>query len=360
MEKNIALNDLTKKMLLAFGADKANTVFSPFSILMLLGLAADGTDGKTAEEILSLISDGAPKEVVLTDLAALQDELTYSKAFKSANALAVKEELRDTIRPEYEAPFMVRFQGEVFGSSDLAGDVNSWVNEKTDGMIPMILDDSTAKALLACLMNAVCFKADWLNTYFDEDVADKTFHNLSGSEATVPFLNSNEYSFIQDDTFVGFTKEYEDSEYSFMALLPKEEGAEAFTKAVQSADFTDLLKKRTYSQLIVSFPEFTIDFSRFLKDDLNGLGVNAAFDLALADFSPMSEIPLVFSEIIHKAHIEVDRKGTRAAAVTAAFVMGAAAPAETPRLINLDRPFLFAIVHEETGLPIFCGTVTEL
>ena len=64
--------------------------------------------------------------------------------------------------------------------------------------------------------------------------------------------------------------------------------------------------------------------------------------------------------IIHKAHIEVDRKGTKAAAVTATVMPAGCAPDLDIPSVRLDRPFVYAIMHNETGLPIIAGIVNKL
>ena len=50
----------------------------------------------------------------------------------------------------------------------------------------------------------------------------------------------------------------------------------------------------------------------------------------------------------------------KAAAVTAVVdECGSAAPSEMKRVI-LDRPFFYAIIEEETGIPLFMGTVERM
>ena len=78
-----------------------------------------------------------------------------------------------------------------------------------------------------------------------------------------------------------------------------------------------------------------------------------------ADFSGISETWLMLESIVHKARIEVDRKGTRAAAVTMGVVC-AAGLSNRVKYVTLDRPFLFAIMHNGTGLPVFVGVVNHL
>ena len=65
--------------------------------------------------------------------------------------------------------------------------------------------------------------------------------------------------------------------------------------------------------------------------------------------------------IIHKARIEVDRQGTKAAAVTmGAIEVGCAFPLDKPKVVELDRPFVYAIMDNKTGLPVFTGIVNKL
>ena len=69
---------------------------------------------------------------------------------------------------------------------------------------------------------------------------------------------------------------------------------------------------------------------------------------------------LSIDSVMHKTHIELDKNGTKAAAVTYLVKAGSAAPTEPPKEVYLDRPFLYAIVEESTGLPIFMGVVNNV
>ena len=113
-------------------------------------------------------------------------------------------------------------------------------------------------------------------------------------------------------------------------------------------------------------PEFKYDYKTKLSDQLKDMGMEIAFS-DNADFSGMlaSGLPeLKIAEVIHKTHIEVDRKGTKAAAVTVVEMEKCAGireenPRKTVKVI-LDRPFMYAIVNTETGLPVFLGTVNSV
>jgi serpin B len=73
------------------------------------------------------------------------------------------------------------------------------------------------------------------------------------------------------------------------------------------------------------------------------MGINKIFSPG-ADFSPLSNEMLKADSIVHKARIEVDRKGTKAAAATAMFLVAGCAPMSNPKVVRLDRPFINAII----------------
>ena len=92
---------------------------------------------------------------------------------------------------------------------------------------------------------------------------------------------------------------------------------------------------------------------------LISLGMPNAFDVEAANFSMMAVSAngnIYISDVIHKTFISVDELGTRAGAVTMVAGDGAGAPHE-PKVVTLDRPFLFAIIENATNLPIFIGTL---
>ena len=145
-----------------------------------------------------------------------------------------------------------------------------------------------------------------------------------------------------------------------MALLPKSESAEDLKNSISSLDFTQLYIRSQDLKVNVIMPEFRYDFSEEMTDYLETLGIEKIFTPS-ADFSPMTGEWLEADGIIHKAHIELDRKGTKAAAATAMFMVEGFAPSfEEIKYVKLDRPFIYAIMHTETKLPVFAGIVNKL
>ncbi|MBQ9580360.1 MAG: proteinase inhibitor I4 serpin, partial [Lachnospiraceae bacterium] len=225
------------------------------------------------------------------------------------------------------------------------------VYEKTRGMIPDAAGDSLDN-IVACLMNAVAFEAKWEAPYEENDIYEEEFHNEDGSVVNVDMLHSSEYGWIEDRDLTGFLKSYKDEKYAFMALLP-DEGAN-MAKIIKNIDFSGLFMKAEDEKVIVTMPEYKYDFEQDLTEICKELGIRSAFTPE-ADFSAMSTEWLKLDSIIHKAHIEVDRHGTKAAAVTMGMVMCGCAPMMKRRIVILDRPFIYAIMDTKTKLPIFVG-----
>ena len=72
----------------------------------------------------------------------------------------------------------------------------------------------------------------------------------------------------------------------------------------------------------------------------------------------MTKKDVYISDVIHKTYIEVDRKGTKAAAATAVVMTEKCIAEPDPaRYVTCDRPYAYAIVDKDTGLPVFLGTV---
>jgi serpin B len=106
-------------------------------------------------------------------------------------------------------------------------------------------------------------------------------------------------------------------------------------------------------------PRFRLEAAFDLIPALRRLGINAAFDDA--DFSGITEAePLQISTVAHKAYVDVDEQGTEAAAATAVAIRTLAAMRLPPPVtMVVDRPFLFAIIHTATSLPLFLGQVSH-
>ena len=344
-------------------SDGNNFLISPVSAAAALGMTANGADGNTKaqfETLFGLSADDMNRYMLsYLDSLATNDKgvkLSIADSIWFDNGLTVDSEFLAVNKAYYRAQM---YQAS-FSDSKTVDELNRWVKTNTDGMIDKLLEAFPTNAVM-CLVNAVCFDAEWKKKYEKSDVHDGNFYNLSGTTSFVPFLHSTEHRYIEtSDGTTGMMKYYKGGRYAFAAFLPAEGiNIHDFIAELDGETFLSLCKNAEYSSVNVKLPKFQYDCDMSLAEPLVALGLTDAFGPE-ADFSGISQFTgLAIDDVIHKTHIELDENGTKAAAVTGVIMTETAA--EMPEhSVVFDRPFVYAIIDTETNLPLFLGTVTEL
>ena len=348
--------------------DESNDLLSPLSAALCLALVNNGANGETRaqlENLLGMDTDALNRALfAYTSNLYSADDCKLSLAnsiWIKENALQVKPEFLQTNADWYNAQAYVA----PFDHSTIQ-DINNWCYNKTTGKIDKILNEISNEAVMY-LINAVDFDAKWQEKYENKDVENGVFHGYDGKDSNVKMLHSQEYRYLIDDNSVGFTKDYKGFGYSFMALLP-DEGVDIYEyiDSLNGEKWANLWASTKdgayeYREVHARIPEFSYEIELNLKNTLQTLGVTDMFNVKTADFSGIDATkPLYCETVKQKAMIELDRNGTKAAAITMAGVgCMAAGPAE-PLYITLDRPFVYAIIDNTHKLPIFLGAVTNL
>lgn len=357
---NMFRNTMTK--------DESNDLLSPLSAALCLALVNNGANGETRAQLETLL--GMNTDALNHALYAYTSNLYSSKECKLslANSIWMKENALQ-VNPEFLQTNADWYNAQAYAAPfnhTTVEDINNWCYNKTTGKIDKILNNISDEAVMY-LINAVDFDAKWQETYENKDVESGLFHNYDGTNSNVKMLHSQEYRYLMDENSVGFTKDYYGFGYSFMALLP-DEGVDIYEyiDSLNGEKWANLWASTKdgayeYREVHARIPEFSYDVDLNLKDTMQALGVTDMFDVKTADFSGIDATkPLYCETVKQKAMIELDRNGTKAAAITLAGVgCAGAAPAE-PLYITLDRPFVYAIIDNTHKLPIFIGTVTNL
>ena len=349
--------------------DGKNALVSPESVISALMLLTDGCKGDTFDELESTIA-GTMKYTDYRDgFCAFNDKLTSSKdvKFHLANSIWVKDDAKYiTLDEDYVANVKNYYNAGIFPrkfDASTADEINKWVSDNTDSMIPEIIKELSPDTA-AVLVNALCFEGKWADQY-SGTVKDE-FTNAQGKKEEAQMLYGSENRYLSDDNAVGFVKYYEGREYAFMAILPNENvGVEEYVKNMTGKTITDLYDTATYEKVNTKMPEFSYDYDVELNTPLENMGIKKAFDPFGADLTGMGSTGfdnLFVDSVLHKTHIELDKNGTKAAAATAVIVnvTTSVGPTEPPKEVYLDRPFIYAIVEAETGLPVFIGVVNTL
>ncbi|MDO4647377.1 MAG: serpin family protein [Eubacteriales bacterium] len=353
---NFSLN-LMKELL----KENENRLISGESVSEALAVVASGAQGETREELEQTLMGGMDTETYQKLLAAFHKNLSENawSTFSTADGIWLNENqgisLLDDFVSQNQENFGAAVQAAPF-NEDTLKEINDWVSEHTNGMIPQMLDHLSEDEIIH-ILNATVFEGEWVDPFYR--VQEGTFTDASGQEQKADMMYSTEERYIELGNGVGFVKDYVGGQFTFVGILPEEGTSltdyladltgEEFLSAYQNAKSDKIVE--------VQLPKFTFDDTTMMKDALEAMGIKKAFSEE-ADFSLMTEANLSVDQILHKTHIEVDENGTKAAAATDVAIKATAAfDEETKEIleIKLDRPYFYAIVNTETGIPLFFG-----
>jgi serpin B len=348
------------KLLCACMTENENALVSPLSIITALGMTANGAEGQTLaemEQVLGLSRENMNRLLGLFIEGLEKDEnsclrIANSIWIKDSPDFVVKDAFLQTNTGKYNASvFKAPFDGRTLS------DINSWVDEKTYGMIKNIINDIPPEAMMY-LINALAFDAEWARIYKVENITTGEFKNADGTTKTVDFMHSYESNYLKTASATGFVKDYKGLRYSFIALLPNKNKTVVDVVAELPDFLANFDRYGEYSGVQVSLPKFSAEYSVELSEQLKILGMKQAF-AGEADFSSMSNMPLFISRVIHKTFIEVNERGTRAGAATGVEATNAGVLNDIKKVI-LDRPFVYMLYDNETKMPFFIGVENNI
>ena len=344
--------------------DGRNVLISAESALYALAMTGNGAAGENLSQFEEVLAGGQSMEMLNGYLA---NKVSGDEQISLANSIWIRDDegrikVNDDFLNINKAVYDADTFTAPFDDSTLT-DINNWVNDKTEGMIPQIINDVNPEAVMY-LINATTFDSKWTNEYEDYNILeDETFTNFQGDEEQVTMLHSEENTLLKGDGVKGFVRPYDGGKYAFVGILPDENvDLNDYVNSLTGESWLEMYENRTEEKVIAEIPEFSTDYDTYLNFPLQNMGLKDAFTEG-ADFSNMAQTSsgvLYIGNVIHKTHIEVDREGTKAAAVTAIEMTDECImepDEEIPEYIVLDRPFLYAIVESDTGLPIFMGTL---
>uniref|UniRef100_A0A7N0ZWH9 Serpin domain-containing protein n=1 Tax=Kalanchoe fedtschenkoi TaxID=63787 RepID=A0A7N0ZWH9_KALFE len=367
--------------LIATEASGENFVYSPVSIQVVLSLIAAGSKGRALDELLSFLKSKSTDDLG-TYVSHVMDFLLADGAGNGgpklavANGVWVDESLK--LKTKFEqvvsgvhkaAARQVDFQTK---HVEVTREVNSWVDEKTRGLIKHILPAGSVNHMTRLILtNAIYFKGSWTRKFDASATRDHDFHLLTGGAVRAPFMTSREKQYVAEfDGFKVLELRYkqggDNRQFSMYIFLPDaKDGLPALTEKLGSG--SDFLDEHTPTsevplrQFLV--PKFKISFGFEASEVLRGLGIVSPFtDLEclseMVDESTTSGQELYVSSIFHKSFIEVNEEGTEAAAVTTLCGVGSAPGSRRmPTEFVADHPFLFVIRENMTRAVLFIGHV---
>lgn len=346
-----------------------NTLISPLSVLYALAMTANGADGETLTQMEKVL--GMDVDNLNSYMLAYLDLLPETKDYKMslANSIWFKDD------PDFivEQSFL-QTNADYYGAGaykaafdeGTRNDINNWVKEHTDGMIPEIIDEIPDEAIMY-LVNALAFDAKWADEYEEHQIREGRFTMEDGTRQDVDMMHSEEYTYLEDDLATGFIKYYKDRKYAFVAMLPNEGvSVSQYVDSLTGEHLRELLNNPQDLTVFASIPKFETEYDIEMSEVLQEMGMTDAFDWQVADFSRLGTynvdgMNICINRVLHKTFISVSEQGTRAGAATAVEMVaeGAMEIVEFKEVV-LDRPFVYMLIDCETNLPFFFGTMMNV
>jgi serpin B len=374
-----------------------NLCISPYSIETALAMTFAGADGETRDQmsrVLHLPKNGDAANASFSSLQRALEEMTRKTAEIATESkerggpsepitLAIANRLFAQSGYDFRSSFselVKKFYGAPFEALDFTKNadearqhINKWVADQTrDRIRDLIPAKGVNEMTRLVLANALYLKAPWASEFSEVHTKPKPFH-VGGDGATVDVAmmqRLSEFGYAKRNGFTAVALPYSGGELQFLVLLPDEvNGLQTLEKKL-SAEMLAQCAKLERHDVDLSMPKFKFEPPTIaLAAALKALGMNSAFDQprGSANFDRIAPRKpndyLYISDVFHKTFIAVDEKGTEAAAATAVTMMMATAmrpqPPPPPIVVNVDRPFLYAIQHVASGVCLFLGRVTD-
>jgi serpin B len=242
--------------------------------------------------------------------------------------------------------------------------INRWVADNTQQRIQNILQpgaiDMATKLVLA---NAIYFKAGWEHAFDAQATTDQPFRLLDGSAATVPLMTQTvDLQYLRGADYQAVELPYNGAPLSMVVALPDSGAFDAFEAGLTADKLDTIIAGLAARHVEISLPRFTVGSDAIsLASALSAMGMPVAFSCGAADFSGIDGgRTLYLSDVVHKAWVAVDEKGTEAAAATVAvFADSATMVPSQPVVFRADRPFIFVIRDIETKAVLFVGRIVN-
>ena len=242
--------------------------------------------------------------------------------------------------------------------------INKWAEDKTQDKIqnlisPRILTPDTKLTLV----DAIYFYGKWQSVFQPEETMNCDFDVTPDKKDNVPVMRqTGEFAYADLDSVQVLEMPYKGAKLSMLLILPKSEtGLKAVEASLSQPTLAGWTSKLAKTEVDIAIPKFKITWGvEELKQPLQALGMNDAFDAGAANFAGMdgNSNMLYIGHVLHKAFIDVKEEGTEAAAATA-VVMEPNGAAPVHPLFLATHPFIFLIQDNETGSILFMGRVVD-
>ena len=345
---------------------KGNAFISPTSLYMALAMAYNGADGETKEEIAEVLHTELGVEDMNranASLLAMLDKDSKDITLNVANSMWLngKFHLQQGFASNNQDYFNAELEVIDVTATGTVDKINGWVEDATGGKIKDMVAEPLNPDLVVMLLNAIYFNGDWQFAFDPKQTAPAPFYSEKGKSMEKQFMKMETVlDYMETDEFQAVALPYGEGDMSMNIFLPAEGTTlEEFTESLTSEKWESWKTGFSEQSVSIEMPKFQLSYEVELNNVMKKLGMATAFQKG-ANFSKIIEEddPLWISLVKQKTFIEVDEKGTEAAAATQIDVV---TESEGPKAVSMvvDRPYFIAISDEQTGAILFMGAIRD-
>jgi len=346
----------------------ANIVMSPLSASMALGMTMNGASGQTFDEMRSTLGFGTPPSAEINasyrSLIDMLRALDRTVDVRIANAIWYRDgfPFETSFLDESKQFFDAKVAPLDFAAAGAVPTINDWVKASTNGKIANIVDGPIPADVVMYLINAIYFNGSW-TTRFDKSLTKPDqFTTFDGSTAPIAMMRRTDTTRVAETADAQVVElPYGGDAFAMTIILPKPGGSIGGLIASLSSDTWDAtVAAATPQEIELYMPKFSLSWEALLNDPLQSLGMRLAFQGDVADFTRMSRAAgnrLYISKVKQKSFVDVHEEGTEAAAATSVEISVTCTCG--PRVIRIDRPFVFAIRERLSGTILFLGKIVR-
>jgi serine protease inhibitor len=338
-----------------------NTFISPLSVSVALGMVLNGASDETKQSIINTINfEGLTAEEVngaYKDLTALLLSMDRTVEVGLANSVwyhqdyAVNSTFSGTIENYYDG----KVQSLDFKNPIAKTTINNWVESKTNNRIQDLISEISGDEIMF-LINAIYFKGDWQYQFDASKTHPATFNREDGTTTNVDMMYSKGAKILYgaEGGIQLLDIPYGNGQFSMTLLVPQQNSMHELAESLTSTQLQSWLANADSLTVELEIPKFKMTWKENLKDQLMAMG------MSMSGFPNLFEdpLPLAISRVIHQSFLEVNEKGSEAAAATAIGIELTSVPSRPPR-ITIDKPFVFFIREKHSGVILFSGQLLD-
>ena len=261
------------------------------------------------------------------------------------NEIYYQENKKTKIIDEYSKTINSMYKTNITAIDFKSKDSNSLVNNNlqlnTNNSISRVINDELSNESIISI-NSLLFNYEWENGFASESIIDEEFVDLNEKHYMVDMMFGEETVYLENENATGFIKNFEGGKYSFVGILPKEEGK----YQIGELDIENLLASKKDLKTYIGIPIFTIESLNHLNTLFENYNVKELFT-SKANLHEMSNSNLYLDTIFQKETITIGKYGT-VEGNTKTASLSTNALDETSKKVILNRSFAFLIMDNET------------